>query len=60
MKCRSCGKKFDSSMDFVEDYEMCEALSYITDSVTLCSECSYALMDAVHEFAHNFVNKKEK
>jgi hypothetical protein len=60
MKCRSCGKEFDPNEDFVEEYEMVEALMYITDEADLCADCSYTLMDAVHEFAAKFKISEEK
>lgn len=55
MKCKICQKEFDSSYDFIENIEALEALTYFVETESICSKCSYDLLDDITEFANNRV-----
>jgi hypothetical protein len=56
MNCKKCGKEFDPSMEFVEDYELLEALNWFVETEHLCPKCCYKLRDVIERNAKDFIN----
>jgi len=54
-QCIKCQKQFDPGYDFCEDIEACEAIMYFADIEDFCGDCTWALINDIHEF----VGKKE-
>ncbi len=47
MICKECNRIYDPSMEFVEDVELLEAMSYFIDIEVVCPECIYDLRDKI-------------
>ena len=55
--CKKCGREYNPSMDFVEDYDMIMSIDYFADlnSINeLCPECVYELSDMISEVVKNW------
>ena len=52
MICKKCGKEFDSSVDFVEDVEMLEAINHFIDIKNYCPACIYDLESKLSDLAY--------
>lgn len=50
MICQVCKKEYDPSMEFVEDVELLEAISYFIDIEKTCPDCIYKFKDKIEEF----------
>ena len=49
MICKKCNKEYDSSMDFIEEIELLEAMDYFVDIESICPDCIYKLRDKFEE-----------
>lgn len=51
MICKKCGREYDSSMEFIEDVELLEAINYFLDIEVICPDCIYKVRDEFEKIA---------
>ena len=58
MTCISCKEEYDSSMEFVEDIELLQAIDYFVSIEVICPKCIYKLRDEI-EVVTNFMTAEK-
>ena len=58
--CNHCGKEYNPCEDFIEEYEISEALSFFLNCDNYCSDCLTLLHERLDEVVDYFTGTNDR